>query len=776
MLLPPAALAADELPEEARAEKATHDLLFEGVVKTYDAKMRKQVNNSEMRLMEVDFLAKPVDVDGSTDIALPDDVWQVMDLFDHIDARGTGLTGVETIYGVRGGQQVTMSMLGQSDKQIRMRPKHFNKRASVPDDNALRFEGEGRVTALVLYSKTGISPEFDMTPYITLGLDRPVKDVTVTFSVEAFRAIEGISELDRARYFRLYFKPNSQPAEQEAYYRSRNFLPGRQMFKFGPALEKGYPNQPGAGLKEDPKRPGYADPEIWDRMKDETYKDTAKTYPGLQFAMCFNNWPSFMEVKKKGIHNEKGTPKDYDAAADLVVGFLKNQVADSGMTATHWEVKNESTVKPEWCWHNVKGVDSWKLLADFHNTVADAVHNSIPDVKIGGPTSAWMQVEVNDFGLWREQARFMDNTRNSLDFYSHHFYESTSPCSYDALRDGYRNYLQGKLEAELDMIAAHMHETDNVKPLVISEYGTLNAGNRESDYWARLKNFSSYTVQLLDRPHQFDFVVPFSLGYMHWNKEAGSALFKLDDPDQKTGALRFHKTKNTYYVELWKDFAGRRVPVESNDARVRAHAVLNGNTVQIVLNNLNGQRLRVNLAAMLGGASVETATIRRVYKQGAKVVYEEATAISSTLAAIPMEVEETAIVAIQLSRTPKPSYALNEKTYYAEGTALVNSGAPIQMTVNVPEEDLALPLKRLQLRVGLQREGGFGEPLLAGVNREKDIVDLSDTTGISYYFSHVTTDINPSQLRESNDIFLQLGETGGRVLSVALIATREEPL
>ena len=63
------------------------------------------------------------------------------------------------------------------------------------------------------------------------------------------------------------------------------------------------------------------------------------------------------------------------------------------------------------------------VLEKFHNRVAKAIHSRSPKTMVGGPSSAWMQVQVSDFGLYRNQVRFMDLTRDRLDFYSHHFYE-----------------------------------------------------------------------------------------------------------------------------------------------------------------------------------------------------------------------------------------------------------------------------------------------------------------------------------------------------------------
>ena len=104
------------------------------------------------------------------------------------------------------------------------------------------------------------------------------------------------------------------------------------------------------------------------------------TFPPDEFdyAMCFDNWPSFMGVKNlpKGTFNERGTPDEsyFDAAAQLASDWIRIEKETKGRTATYWEIKNETDVASEWAYHRYPGKDGWKLLADFHNAVADTVH------------------------------------------------------------------------------------------------------------------------------------------------------------------------------------------------------------------------------------------------------------------------------------------------------------------------------------------------------------------------------------------------------------------
>ena len=170
-------------------------------------------------------------------------------------------------------------------------------------------------------------------------------------------------------------------------------------------------------------QPGAADLSFFDRYDaGERLRSAIPELKGKTFLQCFNDWPDFMSVPLKG----RGTPLEerFDEAAELAAAYVADQIADAGYTSTWWEVKNESSVKSEWDHHFAKGKDGWGLLADFHNRTADAIHAKAPGVKVGGPSSAYMQFQVQDFTLYRSQARFIEETRGHLDFFSHHFYEN----------------------------------------------------------------------------------------------------------------------------------------------------------------------------------------------------------------------------------------------------------------------------------------------------------------------------------------------------------------
>ena len=93
-----------------------------------------------------------------------------------------------------------------------------------------------------------------------------------------------------------------------------------------------------------------------------------------------------------------------------------------------------------------------------------------------------MQLHQKDFALFRDHARFIQETRGKLDFFSYHFYENSGMLgAHERRGQGYTNYLLGRYEATLDMLRAEMHNVDNVLPILITECGSLQNGRQASD-------------------------------------------------------------------------------------------------------------------------------------------------------------------------------------------------------------------------------------------------------------------------------------------------------
>jgi agarase len=511
-------------------------------------------------------------------------------------------------------------------------------------------------------------------------------------------------------------------------------------------------------LKEDPNRPGagYADPAFFER--DEFWRFEGVD-PDLEFVMCFDSWPRFMwPTNLPGVPNQRGTPAvdKFAAAADVSVRYLKAQLRDSGRTANWWEVKNESDVKSEWIYHHEEGFDSWKLLADFHNTMADAIHKDIPDVAVGGPVSAWLVPYAGDFKVWRDHARFMDLTHDHLDFYSFHFYEVGAMDSFERVQREGHSYVQGGLECTVDMLRAHMAATGNSKPMLCSEYGSLSFVRDERGFWMHIKNINALLLNFLDRPNDFEITVPFMLTFMHWAPDS-LETFIHQTPDGE-----FVKTKNTFIIDMWEGFKGRRIPSFDSEHKVRTHAVLDGDLIRLAVNNRTGQRVGLGIESILPEGAKAVSVKRRMafFEQGeTRFVYDEL----DDLKAVSLGVDVTAIFEIQLDRVPEPEKVWDEKSHYATTTAVkVEGSAELRIPLDVKKA------KAATLRVGLHRSDGFTKPVKLVLNGVGHDIDLSYGSGIPNFMDYAEVSIDPENLRPDNTLIVFCGEPDATVTAAKI--------
>ncbi|ADE53500.1 hypothetical protein [Coraliomargarita akajimensis] len=755
----------EQMGEAGKLAYENHQHLVDVVMEKYPNKTNIQVNAQYEKLVSVSFSTEPVEVNGTTNIPVPLEIARHRPLFRAFQIRGEGLLGIKQVNFVSAGDGFREAKLGQhSDNGFLIEAMLASIKPG--EEYWIELKGTGTVTEVSLANWEGIAVEFNPGPYIAPGLDKPILEANVDVDATAYRSIHGISEIKRDRYFRYYASPNMDRAGKEPYYAGKGFLPGRQIEKLSYLMESRY----GAAdrmdhLVEDPDRPGYADLSFFERNHEMFWRFEGVD-PDLTFAMCFDNWPSFMEPKVEGISNNAGTPDNYDAATELAVEYLKAQIRDSGLTATWWEVKNECDIQSEWMWHGQKGVDSWGLLADFHNTMADGIHAEFPDLKVGGPASAWIQPHRANFGVWNNHKRFMELTKGKLDFYSHHFYEVASNNTYQEQWNGRDSYAQGIMECTLDMVKAQMTAMDHQVPMLITEYGTLNAPNGDLGFWIHVKNVNNLLVNLLDRPQDFDMTVPFILTFMHWDPHATESFIHMKDDGE------FYKTKNTYLLDLWDDFNGRRLASRNDHRKIFSFAVLEGDTLRVVLNNRSDQRAKINLkAALPKGIEIVSASRKMpIFEKGEMLFIRESV---KDLTAIDCGVEVTQVVELKLSTEPSVRATRNETTWYAPKTAL-KADQPVELKVQIAESDLNKKRSSARVRVGVQRNGGFEQGMSVSLNGQPiGQVDLSYSKGIQRYFDYFELDCDPALLAADNTVQVSFDEAGAYVTASKITLVTE---
>ena len=599
-------------------------------------------------------------------------------------------------------------------------------------------------------SQSRLPVQFDDLAYRNLGAELPLETVAINLDVDHTLIIGASDELQRDRWFRFYGIAGRAPEWLEKFAADNNWIPGRQILKFQPALVKGYsPNQP--KLQEQSGKPGYADLSFFEKY-EFTQPRSLPSLKAADYAMCFNDWPKFMSLHPNG----RGTPKRhlFEAAARLAAIYVKNEKEKAGRTATWWEVKNESTIKAEWDYHWRKDVDSWKLLADFHNQVATEIKKESPETRVGGPSSAWMQVQASNFGLYEKQRLFMDRTRDALDFYSHHFYENIGSLGAPYRETTYTNYLMGRLETILDMFVAHMDGTQNRKPILITECGSLQPGRGASDYWLRIRSYNGYLIKFMQRPDQVRMMVPFAFLHVPWDPMSGNAAFiPAEGKANLSGPRRYQRTPVADFFEFWKDFDGRRLHVSNEIPLLDTVSVLDGDELHVAINNMSQRRRRVRLAG-LEGLKIKAIVQKRLYYHDGE--------IKTTTSLIPVEREgpavnvhvgETTLVTIQLQTPHRPASSRSLKRYYSGKTAIQTNKQPTPFTIQGPGPDVNVT--QATLVVGVARQGGLDNGITLSFNSTKMDGVKPPTNQHQHLFDSVRIPLQVEQVKSTNELVVQ---------------------
>lgn len=768
----PPALTAQDLSKEGQNQKAIHDYLFETFLEG-----RKTVYRGTGRdrgLKELTILVETNEIRHGDELMLPAGAERIAGLFRHFGFHGADLDRIAEVRvfpfspdkapprskQVKEFYRVQMPSLPLTDEPFeRMKIRFLMKEK----------DAVCRIDDLVFIAQKAIPPEFDSIPYRDLGSEFPRQRVEVRIDTDHELSIGGTSELQRNRWFRMHETPGTVHESFEKWAAERGFLPGRGAFKFNPALTRGWGG--GETLKERKDQPGAADLTFFERYNaGERLRRTIPLFREKPFACCFNDWPDFMSVPLIG----RGTPlpEHFDDAAELAAAYVAEQIKDAGYSAAWWEVKNESSVQSEWAhhWQESKGIDGWGLLADFHNRVADAVHKLAPGTKVGGPSSAYMQLQVKDFKLFRNQARFIEETRGHIDFFSHHFYENALMLGAHERRGlGYSNYLLGRYEAILDMLRAHMHKVDNVLPILITETGSLQNGRKPSDNWLRLYAWNAYLTKSMQRPDQIDLFVPFIFLHMSWNPNSGDAAFTpILDRKRHSTIKDFAPTTVAHYFDLWRDFDGRRLPVSFDRDWLDVVAVHDGRRISLAVTNMGGRQIAIDLSAVAKRIGTTGATQTRLNYHKGEVVFEKEHSVDA--AAVPVDVNETTVIRLALDEPVAPSKTLQLHRWYAADTAVKSDGKPVSFEVKVENADA---VESARLVVGIHRRGGVTEPLAVDMNGTPITVDTGDANEFTEFFAPLDATIPTSLLRGSNKIVIT-AQDGTTITSVQLVTHREE--
>lgn len=630
----------------------------------------------------------------------------------------------------------------------------------------------------------GCMPEKASSVERKVDWDKPF----IVVAPETTRAISGISEVDRKRYFCLGDHGTDFDQRMKKGEGVYDYLVHELGVSFGRSL--GPVKYIAKTIPEDPDRPGYADL--------SSLKNKKLNPPGEQF---LNDFGPNLDVASHGNHNAypeymgkhfKGTtdhpehpaylPENIDAAAELAAAVMKYNYTDFDRPK-YYEPLNE----PHWEFF------SDPHLAEWHLKTMEKVHKLTPEVQVGGLCMSVSYFFRDNYRSWNGLKNFIDMTSGKMDFYSFHSYDY-----FDWIDDDFRgrvqsgivlegsldllqNYAVNTLGKEVDVVVSEQGGYINVQPRGIYDGELLAAEIAKkhfpADTWenelkkrsivcfVHVSSVLANTMAFLDHPHTVKKAVPFLLpNTWNWDPTYYAGLYV---PYNYTDKSQWVETHMLDFYKFFRGVEGRRVKVLSNDPDLQTRAFVSGSKLYLAVNN---QSWRPEPVA-LHGIGADQVEIRRFGRNDDYTAYFREETIS-TPETLELAGREAVMIVADLGGRISEKKKVNEIVCYGDKVAVPLAKAQFKIKVPVGKKvDYAV------LRLGLTRPTGMSHEVIIKLNGKQldvPLEDCADRLSKGEYGTTKMVYLNPAHLRAENMVTVKFpdgdeGAVGTAVIRVAVV-------
>lgn len=466
----------------------------------------------------------------------------------------------------------------------------------------------------------------------------------------------------------------------------------------------------------------------------------------------------------------KGINADYTKEVDYVVTEFKELYGKSDgeiPLPKYYEPLNEPFVHTK----DIKGAKAEDVrleMSRFHKALAIGLHKEVPELKVGGFSSAWPSVELWDFRHWEERMKlFMDVAGAEMDFLSYHIYDGKNVTGGDSFRTG------SNAEAIMDLVDAYgAIKWGQPKPIVFSEHGMTRPDWKGTPYselrdWKNIRSYNHQIMQFMDRPDQILKVVSFITGKAKWFKTPRNhpypwvILKKVNGKYEWTHLIKFY--------EFWQGVKGNYTDIQSTDPDILTHAFVDNEKAYIALSNLEHHESKVDLN-LKNLPKVKLLIIRRLFFANDKPNLETKS-VSIATKELVLRKDEAVILEYTFKNKINQNKKLQLTNYYAsEYLKPIEDKKPITFEIN----EVKTNVERASLKLGIARQ--LDQSLKADLVFNGQKIDFpTDWKGYDQsdrsktgFFGVIEVNIPREIIKENNSIELTFNENGGRVSSVKL--------
>ena len=186
------------------------------------------------------------------------------------------------------------------------------------------------------------------------------------------------------------------------------------------------------------------------------------------------------------------------------------------------------------------------------------------------------------------------------------------------------------------------------------------------------------------------------------------------------------------------------------------------------MTNMGGRRLSVNVASLTGEIPIKSVSQKRLFYLDGLVKFEDNVAHTDATS-IPIDVEETTIVTIELTEPLAIAGTLEKKSHYAAGTA-IKSVAASKDGFAIRVDDTG-SVQSAKLIVGVQRKGGLGGPLSGTFNGKPFKVKAAWASEFNNLFASIDVKLPIALLAADNT--LKIDQRDGLTITSVHIETEK---
>ncbi|UZO79462.1 T9SS type A sorting domain-containing protein [Aquimarina sp. ERC-38] len=415
-------------------------------------------------------------------------------------------------------------------------------------------------------------------------------------------------------------------------------------------------------------------------------------------------------------------------------------------------------------------------ICELHRELGKKIHAApqLKNVKVAGFGSAFPAFEKNNFKLWESRyKKFIDIAGKDVDVFTVHLYDGVGVNNEGGRRSG------SNVEAILDMIQTYSNiKLNTVRPIAITEFGRLvadqpnfpNPGVRNYEPVENsqaLRSQMHMSMAFMERGGEIEYTIPFTM-----SKQSPTGKFSKSSLWNRirTNPPAWEYTPRVQFFEIWKGVKGKRVQINSTNIDVQTQALVDGNKMYVILNNLNDNRQTVKLNLTNVGA-IQNVKVKRLKVFLRKL--PELTEVTRTTppTEIGLDYGESAVLTYTFNAPIKFNGTATSKKYYTK-KYLQPIKANAATTFNFGNVATGRGSAKLRVGVGRALKASF-KPVISingnKVNLPQDIIRGYNQRTRDQFFGTLEIPFNTSFLKAgANAVTVTFPDNGGFVTSVIL--------